>query len=79
MSQNDQILNYLKAGNSITPVEALEMFGCFRLGARISDLRHQGYDIISQLVERNGKRFAKYFLFQEEKGDGSCEKILSFA
>lgn len=61
-SQNEQILAYLKSGKSITPIEALSNFGCFRLGARIFELREQGNDIKVDTVERNGKRFASYSL-----------------
>lgn len=60
MSQNDQIINYLKSGKSLTALEALQNFGCLRLGSRISELKKRGYDIVSQLVERNGKWVAKY-------------------
>jgi|13_taG_2_1085334.scaffolds.fasta_scaffold10982_5 hypothetical protein len=45
MSQEKQILEYLQAGNKITPIDALNLFGCFRLGARICDLRNKGYNI----------------------------------
>ena len=58
MSQEKQILNYLRAGNSLTPLEALHKFGCFRLGARIWDLRHSGYNIINEGEEN----YAKYRL-----------------
>ena len=61
-SQSEQILAYMKSGKSITPIEALNYFGCFRLGARIFDLREQGNDIKSETIERNGKRFASYSL-----------------
>lgn len=61
-SQNAEILAWLKAGNSISPLDALERFGCFRLGARCYDLRKQGHKIITTPVERNGKRFASYSL-----------------
>jgi len=61
-SQNELILAYLKSGKSITPIEALENFGCFRLGARIFELREQGNDISVETIERGGKRFASYSL-----------------
>ena len=48
MSQEKQILEYLQAGNRITPIDSLNLFGCFRLGARICDLRQRGYDIINE-------------------------------
>ena len=61
-SQNKQILEYLKNGNSITPIEALNLFGSFRLGARIKDLRDGGNNIITEIVKNGNKRYAKYSL-----------------
>lgn len=61
-SQNEKILNYLKNGYAITAVEALGMFGCFRLAARISDLRRIGYRIKSNSINSNGKRYVSYQL-----------------
>ena len=60
MSQNAEILRYLKAGKSITPLEALHKWGCFRLGARIWELRQDGYSIAKTWDENFGKRWAKY-------------------
>lgn len=60
MSQEQSILAYLERGNTITPQEALKMFGCFRLAARIRDLKDRGYAISCEKVEANGKRFARY-------------------
>lgn len=61
-SQSAEILAYLQTGRSITPLEALNKFGCFRLGARCWDLRKAGYEIKSEMIEEHGKRFAKYSL-----------------
>ncbi|MCE7856899.1 MAG: hypothetical protein DYG97_10195 [Ignavibacteria bacterium CHB3] len=47
MSQKQAILEYLLSGKSITPLEALDLFKCFRLGARIWDLKKEGHDIKS--------------------------------
>ena len=44
-SQEESILRHLREGNSITPLDALEKFGCFRLSARIKHLRDKGHDI----------------------------------
>ena len=60
-SQEDLILEHLKMGNSITPLEALEMYGCFRLGARIYNLKKEGHDIKMTLVGKS-KRYASYRL-----------------
>ena len=58
-SQLDQILDALKAGDILTPIDALHRFGCFRLGARIDDLKKLGYDI--ENLEKSGKH-ARYVL-----------------
>jgi hypothetical protein len=61
-SQADAIALYLESGHELTPMQALEMFGCFRLAARIKDLRARGLPI-ETLERTNGeKRFAAYRL-----------------
>ena len=62
-AQNTKIAKWLEAGNSITQMEALNMFQCFRLASRISDLRKRGMDIFKQMIlTPSGKRVAKYKL-----------------
>lgn len=63
-SQRRQIQQYLTEGNSITPIEALNMFGAFRLSAIIYTLKyHYGMNIHTEMVyEEDGKRFARYSL-----------------
>ena len=62
MTQNHQILDYMAKGNSITPIDALNLFGCFRLGVRAFDLKKMGYNIVTKTVSINGKHFASYSL-----------------
>ena len=50
-SQKESILEYLEKGNSITPLDALSLFGCSRLAARICDLRKDGWAIRSKMVK----------------------------
>jgi len=59
-SQNQKILNYLKQGKTITPIQALNLFGCFRLAARISDLRKGGHTIYTNTITKDNKSFAGY-------------------
>lgn len=60
-SQCNLILNHLQSGKSINPMFALNQFGCYRLGARIYDLKQSGYSIDSRLVKtENGKKYAEY-------------------
>lgn len=61
-AQRDRILDYLATGKPLTPIAALKSFGCFRLGARIYDLKRKGHRIESRLVSRNGARVAEYRL-----------------
>lgn len=51
-SQTKRILEYLKDGHSITPLEALRMFSCFRLGARIAEISEiVGYKLPRKKVQ----------------------------
>jgi len=59
-SQNKAIRRHLESGSSITPLEALHQYGCFRLGARIFDLRAQGLEIETEIIKVGRKRFAQY-------------------
>lgn len=59
-SQCDRILEFLSHGRTLTPIKALEMFGCFRLAARIGQLRDRGHLIDCELIEEGNKSFAQY-------------------
>jgi hypothetical protein len=62
-TQASRILAHLRAGNRLTALEALEKFQCFRLAARIHELRREGWQIDEQTVETpSGKRIAEYSL-----------------
>lgn len=49
--QNEMILGHMLEGKSITPIDALNNYGCFRLSARIYDLRKEGYPIKDKYIE----------------------------
>ena len=68
-TQCDYLLEYLERYNSITPMEALNAFGCMRLGARISDLRADGYDITTEINPKGRKKYAIYRYYGEESED----------
>jgi hypothetical protein len=61
MSQKNDILLHLMKGQPIDPMLALCKFGCFRLGARIFDLKKEGWPIQSKLVGKE-KKYAEYRL-----------------
>jgi hypothetical protein len=62
LTQNQLILAALLDGDELTPLDALDRFKCFRLAARVSDLRREGWPIETRTGTENGKRFAVYFL-----------------
>jgi hypothetical protein len=62
-SQNQEILSYLQEGKTLTAIDALMMFDCFRLSARILNLKKEGHKIITTMIKtHNGKSVAKYSL-----------------
>lgn len=62
-SQCNMIADWLRKGYSITSLEALNMFGCFRLASRIHDLKERGMNIGKKIVTLpNQKRVCEYFL-----------------
>ena len=62
ISQNKAILGCLILRGSITPLQAMKWYRCYRLGARIYDLRKKGYNIASEMVKLNKKHFCRYTL-----------------
>jgi hypothetical protein len=66
-TQCETILRLLRerGERGLTPLDALELAGSFRLGARIWDLRQQGHDIRSETVTTaGGSRVARYVLVE---------------
>jgi hypothetical protein len=61
-TQNSAILRHLLDGHKITSIQALSLYGCFRLSARIHDLK-KTHNIDKRMVTLvNGKRVAQYFM-----------------
>lgn len=50
VSQVKLIAEHLLKYGSISSIEAIELFGCTRLSARIWDLRHEGWPITSEVA-----------------------------
>ena len=66
-SQNKQIKTYLESGKSITALEALDLFGCFRLASRMNDLKKMGVKFKSEpFYTKDGAKIAKYSLIIEQ-------------
>lgn len=74
MTQNEMIYNHLVEFGSITPMKAIEEYGCLRLAARISELKDglkdTGLTIRTDMVQRKNRfgktvSFAEYTLVKE--------------
>jgi hypothetical protein len=65
-SQKNRILEHLRQGHSITPLEALVRFGSLSLAQRIMDLKRDGHPIARRISKTNtGKHVAQYFINKE--------------
>ena len=64
MSHSYEVITRLKAGRTLTAIEALREFGCFRLAARVCDLRDAGWKIETREIKKGGKRYAEYYIDQ---------------
>lgn len=64
VTQCSELLHFLKLKGSITPMEALDQLGIYRLSARIADLRKEYLisTVMIKDVNKEGKkvRYAKY-------------------
>lgn len=70
MSQCVQIKEYMEEHGSITQIEAVNEFNCYRLSARIHDLRYKYGLNIETKKEKNKKNsgtHARYFLIKESE------------
>lgn len=71
-TQKRLIRDLLMSGGSITALEALRDFGCYRLASRIYDLREEGLAIEKTMDEGVSKvtgkpvRFARYSLAKDD-------------
>lgn len=76
MSQIKDIARHLAEHGSITALEALEEFGCFRLAARIYDIRSKGIDVMAaDLKLPSGKHVTRYIWVNSERNAALLEKL----
>ena len=70
-TQSAKVLYHLENYGSLTAIEALELFACFRLAARINDLKEAGHNIQMEMKKmKNGKKIAVYSLPKiQEQGE----------
>ena len=70
-SQFSMILEHLRTGVELNPLEALNMFGVYRLGAVIYLLKKEGYNISSRLeyFKKPNGRTGHYAVYRLEGGN----------
>ena len=51
--------------HGVTQEDAIKAVRCFRLAARVAELKAEGHEIRTILVGSNGHRWAKYVLVEE--------------
>jgi len=66
-SQTKQLEKWLKSGKTISPLQALNQLGIYRLAARISELRDDGLDIHTKLINEHPVHYAQYSLNRKRK------------
>ena len=63
VGQQESIYKHLKTQGNLTPLEALGVYGIYRLAARVCEMRRKGVPIDSvNKKDANGKVYAQYFL-----------------
>ncbi len=72
-TQKALILEHLRSGQSLTALDALNRFGCFRLAARCHELRREGIAVQQEMVKRNGKAYAVYRIAPAMDGHASAD------
>ena len=59
-TQKYKILHHMFTIGAITGLDALRLYGCFRLPARIADIKRAGLIVYKRTLNINGKRIAEY-------------------
>lgn len=72
MNQRDKILRHMRDYGSISQMEAVSFYGCYRLGARIHELKKQGVEI-SREMEHTRNRYGEPVSFARYRLEGSAE------
>lgn len=70
-SKMDHLKSHLTSGKTITQLEALGLYGLFRLAARIKELRNKGWNITTEMRDDpNGSKYAVYKLAEDANPHG---------
>ena len=71
-NQVDAIQYHLECHGNITSLEAIELYGCTRLSAKIYDLKKEGFNITKKMEKCKNRfghtvNYARYYLVKEKK------------
>ena len=78
MTQEQAVRNHIINNGSITQAQAVRLYGCYRLSARIYEMRKNGYEIATQYKTSKNRFgytsvYANYVLLK--KGNYNIEKL----
>ena len=78
VTQKSKIKKHLQSGQPITPIDALERYGCFRLAAIIHTLKnHYGMNIKTELVKNKyGTKYGKYTMVKLSEDEDKVRLLL---
>ena len=76
-TQRAKVKRWLLNDKTLTPIEALEMFGCFRLAAIVHNLRDEdNMNIHTELVtNKYGTKYARYNLVKSSVNDSILDEL----
>ena len=75
-NQKQKILHHLERFGSISPLEALQHYGCMRLAAQILELKKDGVEIVTTMRQKDDKQWAEYWL--EERFRREHKQVTDF-
>ena len=69
ITQTEKILRHIAEYGSITPVEALQEYGCMRLASRMCEITRAGYSVCRTMETSRNRygdpvRYARYTIDQ---------------
>lgn len=65
MTKKQQVLNWLKTGESLTQLQATHIMRTTRLAALIKELRDEGWNIRTEDVTEGKTTYARYHLIKD--------------
>ena len=65
----DHLRKHFRTGRSLTQLEALALYGVFRLAARVKEMKDDGWNLVTTIKrDPNGCPYAEYQLVTNDHG-----------